>query len=101
MSKARHGLIVAMSSILLLSSAAARPITDADLFNKNICWNNDDTQAYHADHKFDDRFAGTGTWRIGATGIQWRGQTWGDDYWVEIVKDGMLTATNGRYFFIG
>ena len=56
--------IIAVSlgvSLLLLSPAAATPVTVADLSGKKFCWDGGGTENYYADGKYLSSVDGHGT----------------------------------------
>src|SRR5271166_771580 len=57
-------------SLLLLSPAAATPVTNADLSGKKFCWNGGGTEIYDADGKYLSSVDGHGTWVITPEGVQ-------------------------------
>ena len=57
-------------SLLLLSPAAATPVTNADLSGKKFCWDGGGTENYYADGKYLSSVDGHGTWVITKDGVQ-------------------------------
>jgi hypothetical protein len=59
--------------LLFLSDAIARPVTNADLEGRKICWqDSDETETYFPGGKFVNSRYGEGTWKQTAKGFETR-----------------------------
>ena len=70
--KARFSLVAAglCLPVLIVSPAAARPVTESDLAGKKFCWNDGGTENYEAGGKYSSTHDGEGTWAVTPKGVQ-------------------------------
>ena len=79
-------------SVLLLSTAIARPVTTADLLGKKICWANGNTVTYLPGGKQISTMGGEGTWRVTAIGVEVKTQAFSNIFDDQILPDGTYTS---------
>jgi hypothetical protein len=83
-------------SLLMVSTAAARPPTPSDIDGKTICWEDGTVEKYATDGKYTNMQDGPGTWKIDEKGhITWKLDKYpatfsGDE---QINDDGTITFT--------
>jgi hypothetical protein len=79
-------------SLLLLSTAIARPVTTADLSGKTICWSSGLAKTFYPGGKSSETTYGEGTWRVTPAGVQMSTKYSTNIYDVQILDDGSLTS---------
>jgi hypothetical protein len=79
-------------SWLLLSTAIARPVTNADLSGKTICWSDGTIKTYHPGGKTSQTFYGEGTWRVTSVGVEVSTKSFVNIFDIQILDDGTLTS---------
>jgi hypothetical protein len=79
-------------SLLLLSTAIARPVTTADLSGKTICWDGGFVKTFYPGGKSSETGYGEGTWRVTSAGVEMSTKSFKNIFDVQILDDGTLTS---------
>ena len=79
-------------SLLLFSTAIARPVTTADLSGKTICWSGGLIKTFYPGGKSSETTYGEGTWRVTSVGVEMSTKYFTNIYDVQILDDGTLTS---------
>jgi hypothetical protein len=86
---------IGTASVLFLafvSTAMAKPATDADLKGKKICWSNGNISSFLSGGKYSSPLIGDGTWSVTANGVEIHAQRWSGMLDVDKLPDGTFQS---------